>query len=133
MENVAHIPDKHKRSGRYPEGGHPRVHKVDCTKQLVLQSEASLNLSSLFLSKNCDLRMQGSIKNSSSLNTSSNNSSSDDLEDECWGCCCCCCRAGRRVCITAATSTDGCEIFFLFLAGAEDEVERTGRGDKGTL
>ena len=39
MEDVAHIPDK--RSGRYPEGDHPRVHKVDCIELLALQSEAS--------------------------------------------------------------------------------------------
>ena len=38
MENVAHVPDK--RSGRYPEGGHQRVHKVDCTELLALQIEA---------------------------------------------------------------------------------------------
>ena len=62
MENTAHVPEK--RSGRYCEGGHPRVYnKVDRTKQLALQSEASWNLSSLLLSKDGDLKMQGSIKN----------------------------------------------------------------------
>ena len=39
MENVAHVPDK--RSGRNPYGGHLRVHKVDHTELLTLQSEAS--------------------------------------------------------------------------------------------
>ena len=39
MEKVANVPDK--RSGRYPEVGHPRVHKVDRTELLALQSEAS--------------------------------------------------------------------------------------------
>ena len=62
MENVAHVPDK--KSGRYPEGGHPRVHRVDRTELLALQSLGSWTLSSLFLlSKDGDLRMQGSIKN----------------------------------------------------------------------
>ena len=39
MENVAHVPDK--KSGSYPEGGHPRVHRVDRTELLALQSLGS--------------------------------------------------------------------------------------------
>ena len=40
-----------------------RVYKVDHTELLALQSEASWNLSFFFLSKDGDLRMQGSIEN----------------------------------------------------------------------
>ena len=60
MENMTHVPDKRGLAGRYPEGGHPRVHKVDHSELFILQSEASWNLSSLLFSNDGDLRMQGS-------------------------------------------------------------------------